>query len=99
MWLAEGLSSSCRNEQHPVEKRGVHQCSEVHTALTGRVRKEPYRVWCANLDVKAHLSIAARYQFAHGWQAVEFDGIPAGSGGCFLRAASPMAEVYAAADT
>lgn len=47
----------------------------------------PYWVWCPNLDVEAHPSVAVRYQFAHGWQAVELDGIPAGSGCCFLQSA------------
>ena len=67
-------------------ERGAHQSSRIATLLTGKLGREPHRMWCANFDVEAHPSIAARYQFAHGGQAVEFNGIPAGSGGCFLQA-------------
>ena len=48
---------------------------------------------CADLDVQAHPSITARYQLAHGRQAIEFNGIPAGSGGCFLQVAYTQGRV------
>ena len=38
-----------------------------------------------NFDVQPHPSIAVGNQPAHGWQAVELNGIPAGSGCCFLQ--------------
>ena len=53
-----------------------------------------HRVRSPYFDVQPHSSIAIGNQSAHGWQAVELDGIPAGSGCCFLHWQLTLAWVH-----